>query len=497
MTDQLLNTIDEYVGLQGSSIALLSLAVLPIVAGSICSLKLLQNPNELIKTEKKSPSPRNSRARSRSRSRSASTHRYHTRSHDYSDSSSDDDDLIEKVDVSKVVDIKDTFLFPIIASGLVYAVSYLIETVDPLYVNNFFMVLTSILSMTVLSSTAAIVAEAILPKRVFDNIGRFKFSYTKRDKKLCHLNVTLIHLLIIAVSIGLAATYALTQHWVIGNLFAISLAIQAIRCFTLDSLGTGYMLLCGIFIAYCLRVDKLNAWKNHKHESSFKKPYFTLSLVAYALTAGASIYTVHFTKKSQSAFLYVVPALILSTLVLATYRGELSAVWDYSEILDTFKELNGYHLEEYRPTREERLSDRHNTRISRSASAGVRRGSTVGVVEEAFDETRKVVAPILGEAADATLNAAEEARKAMVPYYEEAVRNTTRAVHAVATKVQEQTALDEDTTIEQDVIAQHKNDGRKPTARGSGRGRGRGRGRSRSTSVAARKRSSSRANKRD
>lgn len=185
MADQFFNSIDDYVGLQTASIALLSLAVIPIVAGSICSLKLLENPfSNAVKTEKKSPSPRAARS-SRSRSRSTSVHRYQTRSQDYQDSnsiSSDDEDLIEKIDISKVINVKDTLLFPIIASALVYAVSHLIETVDPLYVNNAIMVLTSILSMTVFSSTTAIVAESILPKQVFDSVGRFKFSYTKKNK---------------------------------------------------------------------------------------------------------------------------------------------------------------------------------------------------------------------------------------------------------------------------------------------------------------------------
>jgi hypothetical protein len=182
MAEQIFNKIDDYVGLQTASIALLSLATVPIVAGSICSLKLLQNSNDnSIKIEKKPPSPRASSARSRSRS--TSVRRYHTRSHDSDESSSsDDEDLIEKIDISKVINIKDTFLFPILASLFVYAVSHLIEAVDPLYINNTIMVLTSILSMTVFSSTAAIVAEALLPKHVFDSIGRFKFSYTKKNR---------------------------------------------------------------------------------------------------------------------------------------------------------------------------------------------------------------------------------------------------------------------------------------------------------------------------
>jgi minor histocompatibility antigen H13 len=68
---------------------------------------------------------------------------------------------------------------------------------------------------------------------------------TQRDTSLglCHLHVTVIHLLIFAASIGLSITYALTQHWIIGDLFAMSIAIHAIRFLTVDSFGTGFLLL--------------------------------------------------------------------------------------------------------------------------------------------------------------------------------------------------------------------------------------------------------------
>lgn len=65
---------------------------------------------------------------------------------------------------------------------------------------------------------------------------------------MCELHVTVIHLLIFAISIAFSITYAITQHWAIGDLFAVSLIINAIGFLTVDSFCTGFILLCGILI---------------------------------------------------------------------------------------------------------------------------------------------------------------------------------------------------------------------------------------------------------
>jgi hypothetical protein len=231
----------------------------------------------------------------------------------------------------------------------------------------------------------------------------------------------------------------------------------------------------GIFIAYCLRFDRINAWRRNKRkqqDNAFSKPYFTAAMIAYAIGAGASIYTVHFTKQPQSALLFVVPALITSTLVTATIRNELGYAFDFSSILDTFQHISAY-TEEDKPARHTRFSSK--TGRGRSVSKDTKRRSgrsvsrnkkpTVGIVEEAYEGTKKAVAPYVEEAY-------EETRKAVAPYVEEAVKETKKAVNAVATKVQEQT------TIEEDVIEEHQQR------------------RQVSPAVTRKKRSSSRANKR-
>lgn len=63
------------------------------------------------------------------------------------------------------------------------------------------------------------------------------------------MNVTVIHAFVLAISAGMAVIYAATKHWLIGNLFAISIAINAISFLTVDSFFTGFLLLLGM-LAY-------------------------------------------------------------------------------------------------------------------------------------------------------------------------------------------------------------------------------------------------------
>lgn len=229
----------------------------------------------------------------------------------------------------------------------------------------------------------------------------------------------------------------------------------------------------GIFIAYTLKYDQ---YKNHAkrgHPWQFEKPYFTANVVAYVVGAAASIYTVHFTKKSQSAFAYIVPALLTATTVTALVRNEFGMIYDGSDILSTFQSIAGYTVDdEARPTFEERLRTPRTTRRSRSRSTAK---PPAGVVTEAFEETRNLVGPYVEEAVEGT-------RKVMEPYIEEAVKSTKKVINDVATKVQETT------NIEEDVVDQPKRRVR--------RSKSAPRVKARSKSVARKPRSTSRANSR-
>ncbi|OBZ87185.1 Minor histocompatibility antigen H13 [Choanephora cucurbitarum] len=552
-TEKILRLAEDRTALQIASLGLLSLAIFPIITGSFSSLITSTQPD---------PPQQQPQRRTRYPRKAKSTRNRR----EYIQYSSEDEvhDVLEhshQHDSRKgpnVLTIRSTFLLPLASSSVAYMISSLIHTVDPYYINHIITIIASILSCTALSSTTITIAKQYLPQSSqFFDISPTKTKKSRHDAHhtlgLCHLHVTLIHLLIFGISGLLAIAYALTHNWILGNVFAISLSIQAIRTFTLDSFGTGFFLLIGmlaydlfwvfgtdamveiskslkdaptsvvwpkivrselleklikkdhfftmfglgeiivpereknmirglcsllgIFIAYCLRFDRHNAHK--KGLTEFPKPYFLAALAAYALGAGGSIYSVHFTSQpQQSAFVFVTPALILSTILVAMHRRELNYITDCSVILKTLQEIKEQEIE--RPVRQFRANVR-----KRSISRGNRRTSFAGeafdamadvvnpyventkkvidpylnetrkvvdpylettksVIDPYLDETRKAVEPYMEEAMDGTYQLMDETKKTMEPYVDEAIKSTKRAIHSAATTVQEQTVVDDD-----------------------------------------------------
>ncbi|KAI9261276.1 signal peptide peptidase-domain-containing protein [Helicostylum pulchrum] len=430
-TEKLFEFIDDHVGLQLASVALLSLAVIPIYAGSYASLAAIKRPVYW-------------KPKRRSASVLASP---------FEDS---DDEGEEK---AQVLSIKDILMIPVVASVVLYSLHLALQEVSPDCLHKVIQVVTSVFSCAVFSNTAVLVAKRLLPDSCLSSFEKYKLTFSKRGKRLCYLNVTVIHALVLAVSVVMAVIYAATQHWLIGNLFAISIAINSVAFLAVDSFFTGFLLLLGmlaydvfwlfgtdimqkvsdalesaptsivwprnintylfdkllkadqyftmfglgdiivpgIFIAYCLRFDRLHSWKKAKKGSDFtlgdfSKPYFTASLIAYALSAGASIYMVHFTKKAQSALLYIVPALILSTLGTALVRNELSSVLSCSDVVKTFQKLSTFSTDndddeeeedEERPTRYRRASLRGRSTSAARGGRSVSKGRSRSKLAEA------------------------------------------------------------------------------------------------------------------
>jgi minor histocompatibility antigen H13 len=66
--------------------------------------------------------------------------------------------------------------------------------------------------------------------------------------ELFRVTLTVIHLIILAVSLALAVTFGITKHWTVSNIFAICIAINAIKFIKIDSFKTGFVLLMGMLI---------------------------------------------------------------------------------------------------------------------------------------------------------------------------------------------------------------------------------------------------------
>ncbi|KAJ2656531.1 hypothetical protein IWW48_004991 [Coemansia sp. RSA 1200] len=120
-------------------------------------------------------------------------------------------------------------------------------------------------------------------------------------------------------------------------------------------LGLGDIIVPGVFVALCLRFDRqryldsigyaknkrLPAVLNGRHRGfGFPKPYFCACFAAYVFGLITTIVVMHTFKAAQPALLYLSPACILSVVGMALVRGELGAVFGYSEESDK-KEKSG------------------------------------------------------------------------------------------------------------------------------------------------------------
>lgn len=107
-------------------------------------------------------------------------------------------------------------------------------------------------------------------------------------------------------------------------------------------LGLGDIVIPGLFLALLLRFDSApataagdSAQKNQQQRefntNKTRRRYFPLTMFAYAAGLVATIGIMHWFKAAQPALLYLVPACVGCPLLLASIKGDLSAIYNYSE----------------------------------------------------------------------------------------------------------------------------------------------------------------------
>jgi minor histocompatibility antigen H13 len=102
----------------------------------------------------------------------------------------------------------------------------------------------------------------------------------------------------------------------------------------LSLLGLGDIIIPGFFLALLLRFDAHIAALPTSHtdvHAPFPKPYFHSALFAYVLGLGITLFVMIQFNAAQPALLYLVPACLGSSLLCAALRGELGALFGYSE----------------------------------------------------------------------------------------------------------------------------------------------------------------------
>ena len=204
---------------------------------------------------------------------------------------------------------------------------------------------------------------------------KIKIPYLMSEEEL--LEVTIQDLVAYAVSGPLGFAYFLTKNWILTNVFGLAFSINAIENLPLGSFKIGYGLLAGllvydvvfvfgtdimltvakkidapiklvfpkpggdfsmiglgdiilpgVFIAMALRFD---LFRENKKEQKESWVYFKSCLVGYFLGILCTVGAMVVMNKEQPALLYLVPACLLSTSLIAFGLKETGLLFKYQE----------------------------------------------------------------------------------------------------------------------------------------------------------------------
>ncbi|KAF9174079.1 hypothetical protein BGX21_000937 [Mortierella sp. AD011] len=340
-------------GLYVAYAALGAMAVVPIYFGSFASLKKWKNPKD--KKKKKGD-----------------------------ESDSDDED-----DASESMSLEDAYMFPVFGSMTLFGLYLVFRYIDKAYVNY---LLTAYFGVLGVMATTQVGVNCVAPivKLVGIKVDKWHLTLTKKKKEIYSSKFTILHLIMMVVSVLMSGYYVATKNWIASNIFGICFALNAIQLLSLDSFKTGMILLSGlflydifwvfgtevmvsvaknfdapvkvifprlffglpageayqfamlglgdivipgVFVALCLRFDQhLTGTKNPNlgRSTRFSKPYFTACFIAYVIGLATTMFVMHTFKAAQPALLYLSPACILSVLFMGLVRGEIKEVFTYT-----------------------------------------------------------------------------------------------------------------------------------------------------------------------
>lgn len=106
-------------------------------------------------------------------------------------------------------------------------------------------------------------------------------------------------------------------------------------------LGIGDIILPGIFVALMYRYDFLRALTSEKlslarfdtlkEERGFSRPYFMAAIIGYFVGLLGTVLVFRFFDSAQPALLYINPAMLISTTLLALVKGEMKQLFFFDE----------------------------------------------------------------------------------------------------------------------------------------------------------------------
>ncbi|GAK64342.1 signal peptide peptidase [Moesziomyces antarcticus] len=204
-------------------------ALAPIYFGSFASLKTPKTTRELNKAAKKKRKGGDDSE---------------TDSDSDSDSDSDDDD-----DVLDRVTSSDAMWFPIMGSAVLFSLFLVTKYLDKRYVNLLLSFYFGFVGCLALSQALVSTCRGVVGRKAWKKLPSFRLQLDQRGQgRVFKLSFTTVDVGLLAVSAVLVGVYLVTKNWIISNLLALSLSLNAIALMSLDSFRTGAIMLGGLFV---------------------------------------------------------------------------------------------------------------------------------------------------------------------------------------------------------------------------------------------------------
>ncbi|EPQ28174.1 uncharacterized protein PFL1_04501 [Pseudozyma flocculosa PF-1] len=218
---------------------LMTAALVPIYFGSYASLETPKSTRELKREAKK-------KKKAARKAAAATSDSDDSDDDDGWGSDSDDDDgetMTERLTSS------DAWLFPVMGSAVLFGMFLVFKYINKEYVNMLLGVYFGLVGCFAVSKVFVAVTKAATPRSLWKRLPAFRFSLQQRGQgEILRARFTHVDVGLFILSAVLNGVYMVTKNWIISNLLALSLALNAISLMSLDSFRTGAIMLGGLFL---------------------------------------------------------------------------------------------------------------------------------------------------------------------------------------------------------------------------------------------------------
>jgi len=273
---------------------------------------------------------------------------------------------------------EDAWKFPFIGSAVLFGLYLLFKMFSKEYINFLLTLYFLVIGLASVTATLSPLFAPLFPKK--ESPWKFSWMPPWTQKNNIELEFGRADMMACIVGVGISLWYVQSKHWIANNIFGLCFSIQGVAMLSLGSfkvgcvllgglffydifwvfgtdvmvtvaksfdapiklifpkqlfaetlefsmLGLGDIVIPGIFIALLLRFD---VSQTNGRKTLFKY-YFYTCYAAYFVGLLTTMVVMHVFKAAQPALLYLVPACIGSSVILAVARGEMKELLAYEE----------------------------------------------------------------------------------------------------------------------------------------------------------------------